>query len=63
MLAGHIVVLALLGLVVMFGFWALPAVLLAAALMLMEIGVAFLQAYIFTLLSAIFIGQMYQPQH
>ncbi len=62
-LSGHIVILALLGLVVTFGFWALPAVLLAAALMLMEIGVAFLQAYIFTLLSAIFIGQMYHPQH
>ncbi len=63
MLAGHIVVLALLGLVVLIGIVALPAVLLAVFIFLLELFVAFLQAYIFTLLSAMFIGQTYHPQH
>jgi len=63
MLAGHIVILALLGLVVLLGWVALPAVLLAVAVYLFEVFIAFLQAYVFTLLSAIFIGQMYHPEH
>lgn len=63
MMAGHIVIFALLGLVVIIGYAAIPAVLLAIFIYLLEILVAFLQAYIFTLLSAIFIGQMYHPEH
>ena len=63
MFAGHIVILALLGLVVVLGYIALPAVLLAILVSLLEVGIAFLQAYIFTLLSAIFIGLMYHPAH
>jgi len=63
MLAGHIVIFALLGLVVMMGWMALPAVLMAALIYILEIFIAFLQAFIFTLLSAMFIGQMYHPQH
>ena len=63
MLAGHIVILALLGLVVLLGWVALPAVLMATFIYLLEIVIAFLQAYIFTFLSAIFIGQTYHPQH
>jgi F-type H+-transporting ATPase subunit a len=63
MLAGHIVILAMLGLVVMMGVYALPAVVLATCVYLLEVLVVFLQAFIFTLLSAIFIGQMYHPQH
>ncbi len=63
MFAGHIVVLALLGLVILLGYAALPAVALAVCVSLFEIGIAFLQAYIFTLLSAIFIGLMYHPAH
>lgn len=62
-LAGHIVVFSLLGLVLMFGAVALPAVFMAAAVYILEIGVSFLQAYIFTLLSAVFIGQRYHPEH
>jgi F-type H+-transporting ATPase subunit a len=42
---------------------ALPSLLMAVMIYLLEIGVAFLQAYIFTLLSAIFIGQRYHPSH
>jgi F-type H+-transporting ATPase subunit a len=63
MFAGHIVVFSLLGLLVTFGVAALPAVVMALAIDLLEIFIALLQAYIFTLLSAMFIGQMYHPAH
>jgi F-type H+-transporting ATPase subunit a len=64
MLAGHMVILSLLGLVIMLGMAvSIPAVFMAVAISALEIFVAFLQAYIFTLLSAVFIGQMYHPEH
>lgn len=63
MLAGHMVIYSLLGLVVMVGWLALPAVFLAVAISALEVFVAFLQAYIFTILSAVFIGQMLHPEH
>lgn len=63
MLAGHMVIYSLLGLVVMVGWLALPAVFLAVAISALEVFVAFLQAYIFTILTAVFIGQMMHPEH
>lgn len=63
MFAGHIIIFALLGLVVFLGYVALPAIALALFVSVIEIGIAFLQAYIFTLLSSIFIGLMYHPEH
>jgi len=64
MLAGHIVIFSLLGLIIIVGYVAvLPAVLLALVIYLLEILVAFLQAYIFTLLSAMFIGMIHHPTH
>lgn len=64
MLAGHIVILSLLGLAVTIGLAAaLPAVLMASGVYLLEILVAFLQAFIFTLLSAMFIGSLLHPAH
>ena len=63
MLAGHIVIISLLGIVVLMGMVALPTILLAVCIYLLEIFVALLQAYIFILLSAMFIGHMYHPQH
>jgi len=63
LLAGHIVILSLLGMVVLLGYVALPAIVLVVFINVLEIFIAFLQAYIFTLLSAIFIGQLYHPQH
>ena len=63
MLAGHLVIYALVGMVVMFGYWAAPAVIGALGIYLLEVFVSFLQAYIFTLLSAIFIGERYHPAH
>lgn len=59
MTAGHIVVLALIGLIFTFANVASAApLLMAVAIMLLEIFVAFLQAFIFALLSAVFIGQI-----
>ena len=63
MLAGHIVLFNLIGLVIVFGYIALPTMVLALGIYLLEIFIAFLQAYVFTLLSAIFIGQRYHPEH
>ena len=61
MTAGHAVVLALTGLLVMAGLanaiWVAPApLLMALAIMVLEIFVALLQAYIFAMLSSVFIG-------
>lgn len=63
MTAGHAVVLALTGLAVMaslagakFITIAIAPVLMATAIMLLEIFVALLQAYIFAMLSSVFIG-------
>ncbi len=63
MLAGHIIIFAMLGLVVIVGWAALPAVLVTVAVYFFELFVAFFQAYIFTLLSAVFISQAWKPQH
>ena len=61
MTAGHAVLLALTGLLVLAAMadrlFVVPApVLMAVAIMVLEIFVAFLQAYIFALLSSVFIG-------
>lgn len=58
MIAGHIVIFAFLALIFLFGkLWVAPmSVAAALGINLLELFVAFLQAYIFTLLSAIFVG-------
>ena len=60
MTAGHALVLALIGLTFTFHSWAVgfSASFMATAIMLLEIFVAFLQAFVFTLLTAVFIGLM-----
>ena len=65
MTAGHIVVLAMLGLVFTFrSYIASPApVAMAVAIMLLELLVAFVQAFIFTLLSSVFIGLVRESHH
>jgi F-type H+-transporting ATPase subunit a len=64
MTAGHIVVLALIGLIFLFRGPASTAPFLAAsAIMVLELFVAFLQAFIFALLSAVFIGQIREAHH
>jgi F-type H+-transporting ATPase subunit a len=58
MTAGHIVLLAIISLIFVFGSWAiLPApLLMAVAIFFLELFVAFLQAFIFAMLSSVFIG-------
>jgi F-type H+-transporting ATPase subunit a len=58
MLAGHIVLFFLLGLIFMLGHpaVALVSVPFAMGIYLLELFVAFVQAYVFTMLSALFIG-------
>ncbi len=63
LLAGHIAIIAILGIITMFGAAAMPLLSVVLFIYGLEIMVAFIQSYIFTLLSAIFIGQMYHPEH
>jgi F-type H+-transporting ATPase subunit a len=60
MTAGHVVLLALIGLTFVFQSYlvGIGASLLATGVMLLEIFVAFLHAFIFTLLTSVFIGLM-----
>ena len=62
-LAGHILIFALLSMVVLFGWVALPVVFMVVGIYFFEIFMAMLQAYIFSLLSAIFISQMAYEGH
>jgi len=64
MIAGHVIILALIGLIFSFGYGvALPAALMALGIMLLEILVAFIQAFIFALLASVFIGQIRAAHH
>ncbi len=71
MLAGHMVITTLLLLIPLMGelSWFAGAAMapislvLAVFIMLLEVLVAFIQAYIFTLLTAIFIGMYAHPAH
>jgi F-type H+-transporting ATPase subunit a len=58
MVAGHFVILALLGLIYALDsqLIAIASVPMALAIFLLELFVAFVQAYIFTMLSSLFIG-------
>jgi F-type H+-transporting ATPase subunit a len=63
MIAGHIVIFFLLGLIFLLGsIWVAPvSVAFAFCIYLLEIFVALIQAYIFTMLSAVFIGMAAHP--
>jgi len=62
--AGHIIVLSLISIIFIFKsvFFAAPSMLMVLFMYFIELLVAFLQAFIFTLLSALFIG-MAMPEH
>jgi len=62
--AGHIIVLSLISMIFIFKsvFVAFPSMLMVIFMDCIELLVAFLQAYIFTLLSALFIG-LAMPEH
>jgi len=65
MTAGHIVILALLGLIFILRTYFVVPVSISFALFiyLLEILVALIQAYIFTMLSSLFIGMAYHQEH
>jgi F-type H+-transporting ATPase subunit a len=65
MTAGHIVVLALIGLIFAFkSYFIVPAAIpMAVAIMMLELFVAFLQAFIFALLASVFIGLIREGAH
>jgi F-type H+-transporting ATPase subunit a len=72
MTGGHMVVLSFMGLIFYFagnefssiGYaTAVPAVAFGVFIMIIESFVAFIQAYVFTILSAIFVGSSLHPAH
>jgi F-type H+-transporting ATPase subunit a len=65
MVSGHVVLLALISLIFTFATWILVPVPIAMAIgiSLLELFVAFLQAFIFTLLSSVFIGLIREGAH
>lgn len=71
MTAGHIVILAFMGLFFSFAglvptfssLIAIAPLAMVVPIMVLEIFVAFLQAFIFTLLSSVFIGQIREAHH
>jgi F-type H+-transporting ATPase subunit a len=69
MTAGHFVILSMMGIIFLFGhltFWnwgiGISVAALILGIMMLEIFVATLQAYVFALLTAVFIGLM-QHEH
>lgn len=65
MVGGHIVIVSLLGLIFLFRSWALAPVpvLFVLGISILELFVSFLQAYIFTMLTALFMGLGIQAAH
>lgn len=65
MIAGHIVIFSLLGLIFIFQSYLVSPVSIGFTLFieLLEILIAFIQAYIFTMLTALFIGMAMHPEH
>jgi F-type H+-transporting ATPase subunit a len=65
MSAGHIVILVLLGFIFLFKSWFIAPVSVAgaAAIYMLELFVALLQAYVFTFLTAVFMGMAAHPHH
>jgi F-type H+-transporting ATPase subunit a len=65
MLAGHMLILVLIGLIFIISPWVLPVSLLFGALIYaFEVAIVVtIQAFVFALLSAIYIGGAIEPQH
>lgn len=63
--AGHIIILGLISVIFIFRtLWVLPGAIVFVLFMdFLELLVAFLQAYVFTLLSALFIGMAVEEHH
>jgi F-type H+-transporting ATPase subunit a len=65
MLAGHTIIYVILGLIIYFRnyFVAIAAVPFALVMTLLEIFVSAIQAYVFAILSAMYIGEAVNPRH
>ncbi len=65
MTAGHIVILSFLGLIAILKSFVIAPVAVGFALFitLLELFIAFLQAYIFTMLTSLFMGMSIHPEH
>ncbi|MBN1299474.1 MAG: F0F1 ATP synthase subunit A [Actinobacteria bacterium] len=65
MLAGHTIIFVILGLIIYFRnyFIAIAAVPFAVIMMVLELFVSAIQAYIFAILSALYIGDVVNPRH
>jgi F-type H+-transporting ATPase subunit a len=64
MTAGHVVIFALIGLIFLMGYVITPlSIAFSLFIYLLEILIALLQAYIFTMLSALFIGMAVHQEH
>jgi F-type H+-transporting ATPase subunit a len=64
MIAGHVIILSLIGMIFLFGaLVAVPAVAMALFISGLEILVVVIQAFIFSLLAAVFIGQIRSAHH
>ena len=71
MVAGHIIIICLISLIFIFaqikpalGFAASPvSIAFTVFIYFIEVLVAFLQAFIFTVLTAVFIGQAFEGEH
>ena len=65
MTAGHIVILSFISMIFIFESFLISPIAVGFALFinLLEVFIAFLQAYIFTLLTSLFMGMSIHPQH
>ena len=72
MVAGHIIIICLISMIFIFGEkiaagagWGVSPVSMAFTIFIyfIEVLVAFLQAFIFTMLTAVFIGQAFEGEH
>ncbi|MDD7987429.1 F0F1 ATP synthase subunit A [Lentisphaera marina] len=63
MLAGHIVLFSIMALLYVFSYYAILAYPIAIGIYALEVFVGFLQAYVFTFLAALFIGEMFHHAH
>jgi F-type H+-transporting ATPase subunit a len=63
MMGGHVSIYSLIGIIMIFGWLGVPSIFLVLFIYCIELLVAFIQAYIFTMLSAMFVGSMMHPSH
>jgi F-type H+-transporting ATPase subunit a len=63
MMGGHVSIYSLVGIIMIFGWLGVPSVFLVLFIYCIELLVVFIQAYIFTMLSAMFVGSMMHPSH